>query len=250
MISMFPMETSKVTLELRELVESGVDIWNFDYPSYYKGEEKKAFEQKVIDHFYFRQIGQETVGRFLHVFRRTVREIMPVKIKRYKSIELMDNPEINPLDNYMMTEEYEEERSDKRTGTGTSSTTSSSSGSGSITHTEQKDTTHADKDTPQGSLAWQIDNQGEINIDHASNVFQEKNDTRNTETSTASENGSVTGNTSTEDNSSGDTKHTLTRRGNIGVTTYAQMLEGYRASFIDVDLEIIEELETCFLGVY
>lgn len=250
MIPIQPQETSRITLELRELIEGGVDLWAFDYPSYYKGEEKKAFEKKVIDHFYFRQIGQETVGRFLHVFRRTVREIMPMKIQRYKSIELMDDPDIRPLDNYFMTEEFEEDRQETRTGSGTSSSSSSTSGSGSIDHTEGKDTTHADKETPQGSLAWNINNQGDINIDHASNVWQEKNDTKNTETSTASEEGSITGETSSEDSSTGGTTHKLTRRGNIGVTTYAQMLEGYRATFIDVDLEIIEELETCFLGVY
>ena len=78
-----PMMNSKLTVELGEIVEKGVDIWGFDYPSFYEGEEKTAFEKKVIDHFYFRQIGQETVGRFLHYFRARVREIMPYYIKVY-----------------------------------------------------------------------------------------------------------------------------------------------------------------------
>ena len=261
MISILPQQTSRVTLELREIVENGVDIWAFEYPSFYTGAEKKAFEQKVIDHFYFRQIGQETVGRFLHVFRRTVREIMPVKIKRYESIKMMDAIE-NPLDNYAMIEEYEEDRNETRTGshedssTGTSSTDSSTTGSGEITHNEKKDTTHADKDTPQNTLAWTVNNNGNLEIDHASNVFQEQTETANSETSSASETGNVTGESSqtsngtSQESSEGGTTHKLTRRGNIGVTTYAQMLEGYRASFIDVDLEIIDELETCFLGVF
>ena len=76
-------ENTKVTLELREIIESGINIWDFDYPSYYQGDKKAEFEMKVIDHYYFRQIGQETVGRFLHYFRSKIREIMPLYIQRY-----------------------------------------------------------------------------------------------------------------------------------------------------------------------
>ena len=35
--------TSKLTLELRDIVDNGVnsvDIWDFDYPSFYEGDEK------------------------------------------------------------------------------------------------------------------------------------------------------------------------------------------------------------------
>ena len=116
---------SRVTAELREILDAGVKLWDFDYPSYYKGEEKQAFEQKVIDHFYFRQIGAETVGRFLHYFRRTVREVMPYYIQRYKSVELMDDPEIRPLENYNMIEEFSAEGSEDETRSGTTGGTSS-----------------------------------------------------------------------------------------------------------------------------
>ena len=43
-------DNTKQTVELRSIVESGVNIWDFDYPSFYQGEEKKRFEKKVIDH--------------------------------------------------------------------------------------------------------------------------------------------------------------------------------------------------------
>ena len=58
-----PRTNTKITVELRELIESGVKLWDFDYPSYYEGDEKLAFEQKVIDHYYFRQIGQVHLWR-------------------------------------------------------------------------------------------------------------------------------------------------------------------------------------------
>ena len=236
MMSLFPNSNTKVTEELRDLVAAGVNIWDFEYPSYYKGDAKAAFEQKVLDHFWTRQIGQETVGRFLHYFRRTVREIMPYYIQRYESVDLMNDPEIRPLDNYNMIEEYEQETSE--TGEASNESTGSSSGTG----TEKK--TRAESITPDGELNWALNptNPATISLDYASNVQQEINDNNASETSESSG--------STSSSNQGSSSHKLTRRGNIGVTTYAQLLEGYRQTFVNIDMEIIEELDICFLGVY
>lgn len=228
MLDLFPNSNTKVTEELRDLVAAGVDIWAFDYPSYYKDEQKKEFEQKVLDHFWTRQIGQETVGRFLLYFRRTVREIMPYYIQRYESVDLMKDPEIRPLDNYYMKEEVDE------TGSATNETTGSASGSG----TEKK--TLAESVTPDGELNWALNpaNPDTITLDYASNVTQEINHNEASEESESSATTETTG------------KRNVTRRGNIGVTTYAQLLEGYRQTFLNIDMEIINDLESCFLGVY
>lgn len=236
MMSLFPNSNTKVTEELRDLVAAGVNIWDFEYPSYYKVDAKAAFEKKVLDHFWTRQIGQETVGRFLLYFRRTVREIMPYYIQRYESVDMMNDPEIRPLDNYNMIEEYEQETSES--GEASNESTGSSSGTG----TEKK--TRAESITPDGSLNWALNptNPATISLDYASNVQQEINDNKASETSESSG--------STSSSNQGSTSHRLTRRGNIGVTTYAQLLEGYRQTFLNIDMEIIEALDICFLGVY
>ena len=83
MSNMTPYSNTKVTLELRDVLasldENGqpFKLWDFDYPSYYKDELKTAFEQKVIDHYLFHQIGVETIARFKHNFKTRIREIMP-----------------------------------------------------------------------------------------------------------------------------------------------------------------------------
>lgn len=233
---MLEEQNSKVTLELREMLDSGVDLWDFDYPTYYQGEEKKAFEQKVIDHFYLRQIGAETVGRFKHFFRRTVREIMPLYIQRYQSVDLMKDSEIRPLDNYYMVEDYE--------STGTQEATGESSGSGSRDGSIRGKDSTVHSDTPQGVLAFDLDVEGASveTLGYASDTNQQISHNVTGETSTATESSSQTGN-------SAET-HKLTRRGNIGVTTYSQLLEGYRQTFLNIDMEIIDDLEICFLGVY
>lgn len=235
---MLNQSTTKLTVELGELIENGFELFNFEYPSYYKGAEKLAFEHKIIDHFYFRQIGQETPQRFRHYLKCKLNEIMPYYIQRYESVALMaagiESGEINPLENYSMIEEgtNSESANAKRTGSGTTSMT----GSGEVTNT--KNGTQKFSDTPQNSLS-NLDNYLTNATVNTENEHSQSSETKN---GTQSE-------TNTEE-STGNGSHTLTRRGNIGVTTYAQMLEGYRQSFINVDMEVIEELNCLFLGVY
>jgi hypothetical protein len=219
--AMFNEYNTKVTVELREIVESGVNIWGFDYPSFYEGDAKKAFEQKVIDHYYFRQIGQETVGRFLHYFRSKVREIMPYYIQRYKSVELFESID-DPLRSYELTEEYE------RDTTNTGSTSSSGSTSGEETNNRER----KHSDTPQGSIT---------NLEtYMSEATKEK------ETIGTSENSSA----SSESSDTGKETYKLTRYGNIGVQPLGQELNVLRSSFINVDMEVIDALKDLFLKVY
>lgn len=218
---MFNDYNTKVTVELRELVESGVKIWDFDYPSYYQGDAKKAFEQKVIDHYYFRQIGQETVGRFLHYFRAKVREIMPLYIQRYKSVELFESID-DPLRSYELTEEYE--RNTENTGSMNTSGTSSEDVS--------TDRERRHSDTPHGSIS---------NIEtYMSDATKETESVGNTGSSSAN----------SESTDTGKETYKLTRYGNIGVQPLGQELKVLRDSFINVDMEIIDELKDLFLKVY
>lgn len=224
---------TKVTVELRELVESGVDIWNFDYPSYYKGDEKKAFEQKVIDHYYFRQIGQETVGRFLHYFRAKVREIMPYYIQRYESVALFKSID-DPLRSYELTEEYTRDI----TNTGSSSSSGSGSNSGTSTEDATKDGERRHSDTPQGSIS---------NLDkYMSDATKENEAVNRTETNADNYQNTA----SSQSTDTGKETYKLTRYGNIGVQPLGQELNVLRSSFINVDMEIIDELKDLFLKVY
>ena len=232
-----PYDSTKVTLELCEIIESGVKLWDFDYPSYYKGDEKSSFEQKVVDHYYFRQIGQETVGRFLYCFRSRIREIMPRYIEMYKTVELMKELD-NPFDNVDIVETYEEESSGTSSGTSTGSASSSSSSTDNKTSSEDKE--HRFSNTPQGSISNLNTYMTEASVDD--NSYTEGVD------STAS--GESESSQTSENESSATVKHTLTRKGNQGVNTYAHDIIEFRQSIIDVDMMIIADLNNLFLGVY
>lgn len=234
---------TRVTVELRELLkmtdENGkpFNLWDFEYPSYYKDDEKKAFEQKVIDHYLFRQIGAETPARFKHNFKTRIREIMPYYLQMYKSVEIMDKIE-DPFGNVDVTETFEQESSDSATGTSNNTETGTSTANETAKRTEDRE--HRVSTTPQGS----IDNLDDY-LTEASRDNAEQNDTLTKENDS-----SITNAGSSESSSSGTVKHTLTRKGNQGVNTYAHDMIEFRQSFINVDMMIIRELSDLFLLVY
>lgn len=256
-----PESNTKVTLELRELIENGVNIWDFEYPSFYQGDAKRAFEQKVVDHFLFRQIGQETPARWLHYFRTRVREIMPYYIQLYESEVLLKSVE-DPFQAYDLTETYVEEN--ESSGSSSSSSldtikdegthksigkneTLTSGGSDVVTDEERKFS-----NTPQGSIS-NLDNYlTEATVNHTDTGTEEsghsKTDTE--DTVTIDDKRTVVGSDSGEHTSGYKTTYTLTRKGNIGVQPLGSEVRALRDAFLNIDLMIIDELKDLFLLVY
>lgn len=91
----------QTTLTLGEIIENDVNIFDFDYP-FYSETYRKTFEQHFIEHFYFDEIGQETVSRFKHRLKIKFNLIMPY----WNKIFLADALEQRILDNYDVTETY------------------------------------------------------------------------------------------------------------------------------------------------
>ena len=91
----------KYTLTLMDLIENKVKIFDFKYP-FFSEEYRPTFEQHFIDHFYYDEIGQETVSRFKHRLKVKFNTIMPY----YNKIFLADNLEQRILDNYDVTETF------------------------------------------------------------------------------------------------------------------------------------------------
>lgn len=221
---MLTWSNTGVTVELGAVVDSGVDIWNFDYPVpaetvSYNGKtakvpfNKQAFEQKILDHYRFRQIGQETVGRWLHYFRTRIREIMPYYVQLYEFEAKWFNVD-DPLESYNLVETFEQNSS----GSSTQSTSGSSENSGLSKFS----------DTPQGS------------VDNLDSYL-----TTATQTT-----GSTSDSTESTGENTGNTSHTLTRRGNIGVQPLGGEVQNIRDAFINIDLMVINELKDLFIQVY
>lgn len=268
---MLNYSNSKVTMELRDVLTSldangqPFNLWDFDYPSYYKGDDKIAFEQKVIDHYLFHQIGVETIARFKHNFKTRIREIMPYYIQMYKSVEIMDKIP-DPFGNVDITETFEQTSSGTASGTSTSTESGSTSTSESGTNksnesvektdgkTATENTEHRFSNTPQGSIDNLDNHLTEASKDsknQSESITSVGTVTTNNTTSGESETESTATNTGTSESTTNDTvKHTLTRKGNQGVNTYAHDMIEYRQSFINVDMMVIDALRDLFLFIY
>lgn len=213
---MLNWDNTGVTVELGDIVDSGVNIWDFEYPlphqvlmyhdkMVFVPFNKEEFEQKIIDHYRFRQIGQETVGRWLHYFRTRIREIMPYYVQLYEFEAKWFNVE-DPLESYNLTETFEQD----------------SEGTGKVNGTSGGVTKFSD--TPQGSVD-NLDN-------YLTNATQDsRNDSQDTQ-------------------STGKTKHTMTRRGNIGVQPLGGEVQNIRDAFINIDQMVIQDLNDLFIQVY
>lgn len=248
---------TKVTLELNDLIESGCDPWDFDYPSYYKDEEKKAFEQKVIDHYRFRQIGQETPGRWLHYFRSRIREIMPYYIQLYESQAMMQAIE-DPFGNVDFTETFEQTSTGERSGSlkrstsGSldSATTGSSEVSTQDAETNAGSSTKKFSNTPQGSIENLDSYLTEATMENAENEKTANGTSSASDEGTRKDTSTGTQDDTTQDTETGTIRHTMTKKGNQGVNTYAHDMKELRETFLNIDLMIINELKDLFLMVY
>lgn len=206
------------TMTLGELIENNVNIFDFDYP-FYNEERRKQFEQHFIEHFYFDEIGQETVARFKHRLKIKLNLIMPY----WNKIFLADELEQRILDNYDVTETYEKEVIDNTTQTS----------NGTVTSTNENTSKNLESDTPVTKT--DLDN-----IDYFSNITKDIGSSTNDTTSN---------NTNNVQNTN---KENWTRKiqGNYGVQTDANAIVQYWESLRMIEQEIFNQLNVLFMEVY
>ena len=102
----------RTTMTLGEIIENNVNIFDFEYP-FYNEKYRPTFERHFIEHFYFDEIGQETVARFKQRLKIKLNLIMPY----WNKIFLADELEQRILDNYDVTESYKREVVNNSTAT-------------------------------------------------------------------------------------------------------------------------------------
>ena len=85
------------TIELRKIVSDKDIFKSIDY-ELYNNDLKPIFEDKFIKRFYFREIGVETVSRFLINLEQTLNEIMPYYKQLYDTTllkyDILNNVEV------------------------------------------------------------------------------------------------------------------------------------------------------------
>ena len=111
---------SKYTTELRYIIESGYELKALnDYPIFDENY-RQVLNKYILNHFWMREIGAETVGEFDLFLGNTLNEIMPY----YNGLFKMAMSEIDPLTNYKYKEVMDREDTNNSSSSNTNSANS------------------------------------------------------------------------------------------------------------------------------
>lgn len=98
---------SKYTTELRYIIESGYQLKALESYPIFDENYRETLNQYILNHFWIREIGAETVGEFDLFLMNTLNEIMPY----YNGLFKMAMSEIDPLTNYKYSERLDKSES-------------------------------------------------------------------------------------------------------------------------------------------
>ena len=253
------------------LRDSWEKVFDFDFPIFDEAY-RSVLCQKILRHYYTREIGFETVGLWKLKLETKLNEIMPYYNDLYKTTTY----NFNPLYDVDYTTEHEGE--DKSVGAGTDKHTGTIADNGS-TNTETSNTTSREgetdtttqetnqntrrdlySDTPQGSLvnlenetyltdARKITDNGSRNI--SENKDYSEDITESGEMDSTSQNTRTFNDTMTKNNTLNTTNEYVRRvSGKIGGKTYSAMIQEYRDAIINIDMLIIDDLRKLFMLVW
>lgn len=204
------------TLELRTILKDKDIFKAIDY-DLYNNEYKPIFEEKFIKRFYFREIGVETITRFLVNLETTLSEIMPYYTQLYRTTRF----EYNPLLNYDLEETITREIIGEVEGTN------------SHGQTININDDVRNYDTP-------IIKSNDLNSFKKSPSFITNSENTN----------NIEGNSNKLENNKTNEDYKRTTKGNIGVMSTQDLIEKERKLIINIDKMILDELEILFMQVF
>lgn len=278
---------SKYTTEVRFICEnkSGLEIsggsgdvdriiansWNKIFTSkapFFDEEYRSILCQKILKHYYLREICCETVGIWTLWMNTRLEEIMPYYNQLYESAKI----EFNPMHNVDLTSKHDRNvegtskedgtRTDnttgKRTLTGNRDTDNTSVGTRNTTNSSDETKRDLYSDTPQGAITG-LENENYLT--NARKITDNVNGTGNEETNTTEKSGTdysetedttgkidgVTSNTG-KTNTTEDYLETII--GKQGTESFSSLLNEFRETFLNIDMQVIEEFNDLFFGLW
>lgn len=223
---------ARYTMEMREIVstfgQDEVENWFKDYElsDYLSPEEiavienrgvwtKDQLAKRIIRHFYLREIGVDSIGRFQLFAKDLMAEVM----ETYAPLIYSASIKYDPLVNVDFVEEFDRESQNRSQSNSNSNTNSTG-----LT---------VSSDTPQGLITKSDILQGK----YASSTGASENENRINDNSTNSGEGSE--------------NYIKRVKGNSGVSATAQrMVQQYRDNIRALNTEIVYKLEPLFMGIY
>lgn len=131
-----------VTPQLRRVLDMGYDLGLKNYPIFSESH-RQELNEKIVNHFRYREIGYETITQFIFALNRKMFEVMPFYNQLYESEEL----EISALTNYSYDEISKKTGNDLLEKTGTDINKQTGDSTRTDTGTQTNEQTGADKQT-------------------------------------------------------------------------------------------------------
>ena len=210
---------SNYTVELRKIPENLIDEALSHYPIFADGY-RQTLNRRIKDHFWFNEIGHESIDIFLWQLRVKMNEIMPFYNQYYEA-------ELTKRDPYIT--QRIKNKNESSSGITTSTESSETGTSGSTTDAKSR---AVQSETPQVRLAGD----GDYATGAADSV------SRTTVDSTQK-----SGGTSSQSSTSTGTGQTVSE-GFSG--SMASLIQAHRDAIINIDMMVITNLESLFMYVW
>lgn len=246
---------SKYTTEVRFICESksGLEVsggsgdvdkiiansWNKIFTSkapFFDEEYRSVLCQKILKHYYLREICCETVGIWTLWMNTKLEEIMPYYNQLYESAKI----KFNPMHDVDLTREHK--RTENTDATNNRETNVTSNGTTNRTTSSNEDKKDLYSDTPQGALTG-VEN--ETYLTNARKITDSVNGSDSGEVNNTEKN--IEGVTSNVDTTE-DYLETLV--GKQGTESFSSLLSKFRETFLNIDMMVIEEFSDLFFGLW
>ncbi len=197
-----------------------------EYGTAYTIPTRQELNDKILNYYRFREIGQETFGRWLFELETALKEIMP----KYNQLFYSADQDYNPIYNVDYRKTIDRNRRDSSTGTQSSESSSTNSEYGKGVSSQ----------TPQDSLG--ISNTGIDTVQYA--------DEANWSKTSGSDSTDMSGTSSSEGEEEESTVETT--KGNFGVVSAQDLIVKYRETIINIEQQIIHDprIEELFMLIY
>lgn len=192
--------------------------------------------KKILKHYYLREICCETVGIWLLWMNTKLEEAMPYYNKLYES-ELI---KFNPM--YDVDYSRKGNKTGNETGEGNRKTNGKNNSTNSQTTNNSSVSHDLYSDTPQGALtgvenetyltnARKVSSEGESSVNGSNTVSYEDSEANTNKVDT------------TED-------YIESVSGKQGGTSYSKLLNEFRNTFLNIDMQVIEEFDELFMMLW
>lgn len=196
---------------------------------------KDKLANKIVNHYFMRDIGFETPFLFKHYAEFTMKEIMEKYLPLIYTTFLKYDPLVN--------EDYSESYTREIAGSQNNTVKSDNTGNSTSNSNSNSSSFSVNSDTPQSN----INKEALLNGSYATSTQASQNESKISDNTI----NTSTTNSSSDLNNNTLEKFTKSQKGNRGVLiTHQLLIQQYRNNIIAIDSEIIKELDSLFFGLF